>query len=113
MVWKLRTSFTGALLRTENKKVAVFSIGMICPVSPLFKGFAGILSFWWAYMRDRKGQSLHIFPIAFFFTTNSSLTQINAASFGILVKTTIFQANSYQTVPKLYVPVFLVQIGSD
>lgn len=80
MVWKPRTSFTGALLRTENKKVAVFSIGMICPVSPLFRGFAGILSFWWACMRGRKGQSLHIFPIAFFFTTNSSLTQINAAA---------------------------------
>ena len=46
MVWKLRASFTGALLRAESEEVTVFDIqfGMISPAIVLLKGLAGIHS---------------------------------------------------------------------
>lgn len=68
MVWKLRTSFTGALLRAESKEVAVLGIefGVICPASPLFKGLAGIHSSL-VCKRGGKGQPLQIFSITFSF----------------------------------------------
>lgn len=55
----------------KGKEAAVISIGAICPASPLLKSLAGLCSclvfFWWARRRDRKGQSLQIFPVPFSF----------------------------------------------